>query len=89
MRIRPYHWSAVGSIASAFIAIYCFLWIFSAASLASEFCKNEFSLFAASFRCRQVHFAVILAVMFAGLCLYLGRVTVRFAGRRPGSELKK
>ena len=60
-----------GSVLSALASIYCFLWIFSAASLASGFCGSDFSLFAEHLRCRQVHFAMILTGLFAVLCVYL------------------
>ena len=71
----------IGSILCGLASVYCFLWIFSAASLASGFCGNSFSLFAEHLRCRQVHFAMILTVLFLLLCMYLGwraaRVTQR------------
>ena len=68
-RWRP--WLIAGSVLSALASIYCLLWIFSAASLASGFCGSEFSLFAEHMRCRQVHFAMILSGLFAVLCVYL------------------
>jgi len=52
-------------------SLYCFLWIFSAAILASGFCGFDFSLFAEYLRCRQVHFAMILSALFGLLCVYL------------------
>jgi hypothetical protein len=79
---RP--WLMVGSALSALAAVYCFLWIFSAASLASGFCNGEFSLFAEAFRCRQVHVAMILTALFALLCAYLGWRAIRASrGRTP------
>ena len=69
-----------GSVLCGLGAVYCFLWIFSAASLASGFCGNSFSLFAEHLRCRQVHFAMILTALFALLCVYLGWRAAR-AGR--------
>jgi hypothetical protein len=69
-----------GSLLSALASLYCFLWIFSAASLASGFCGSNFSLSAEHLRCRQVHFAMILAALFAVLCVYLGWRAAR-AGR--------
>jgi len=72
MRVRSRPWFIAGSVLAALASFYCFLWIFSAASLASGFCGNGFSLFAEHLRCRQVHFAMILTVLFALLCGYLG-----------------
>jgi len=54
-------------------SLYCLLWIFSAASLAAVSCDSNFSLFAEHFRCRQVHIAAILMVLFLLLGCYLGR----------------
>ena len=79
---RP--WFIAGSILSALASLYCFLWIFSAASLASGFCGSEFSLFAEHLRCRQVHFAMILTGLFALLCVYLGWRAAR-AGHRSAA----
>ena len=74
----------IGSVLCELGAIYCFLWIFSAASLASGFCGNSFSLFAEHLRCRQVHFAIILTVLFLLLCVFLGWRATR-AGHRPAA----
>jgi hypothetical protein len=71
MRAKSRPWLIAGSVLSALASIYCFLWVFSAASLASGFCGSEFSLFAEHMRCRQVHFAMILSGLFAVLCVYL------------------
>jgi hypothetical protein len=60
------------------------MWIFSAASLASGFCGNSFSLFAEHLRCRQAHFAMIFTVLFLLLCAYLGWRAAR-AGHRPAA----
>lgn len=65
-------WLIAGSILCALASLYCFLWIFSAASLASGYCAGKFSLFAEALRCRQVHFAMILTGAFALFCVYLG-----------------
>jgi len=73
----------VGSILSALGSFYCFLWIFSAASLASGYCKGEFSLFAEALRCKQVHIAMILTVLFAALCVYFSWKAVRASQRSP------
>jgi hypothetical protein len=73
-----------GSVICGLGAIYCFLWIFSAASLASGFCGNSFSLFAEHLRCRQVHFAMILTVLFLLLCVFLGWRAAR-ASHRPAA----
>lgn len=73
-----------GSVLSALGASYCFLWIFSAASLAQSFCGNSFSLFAEHLRCRQVHFAMILTGLLLLLCVYLGWRAAR-AGHRPAA----
>ncbi|HDZ48220.1 hypothetical protein LCGC14_0209760 [marine sediment metagenome] len=72
MKARSRPWFIAGSILSALASLYCFLWIFSAASLASGFCGSDFSLFAEHLRCRQVHFAMILTALFGLLCVYLG-----------------
>ncbi len=72
------------SILCGLASAYCFLWIFSAASLASGFCGNSFSLFAEHLRCRQAHFAMILTVLFLLLCVYLGRRAAR-TGHRPAA----
>jgi hypothetical protein len=79
---RP--WLVAGSVLSGLASAYCFLWIFSAASLASGFCGNQFSLFAEHLRCRQVHFAMILTALFGALCLYLGWRAAR-AGNTPAA----
>ena len=73
-----------GSVLCGLAAVYCFLWIFSAASLASGFCRNGFSLFAEHLRCRQVHFAMILTVLFSLLCVFLDWRAAR-AGHRPAA----
>jgi hypothetical protein len=80
MKVKSRPWLIAGSVLSALASLYCFLWISSAASLASEYCNGEFSLFAESFRCRQVHFAMILALLFAALCIYFSWRAAR-AGR--------
>lgn len=41
------------------VSLWSLLWFFSSSSLASGFCKNEFSLFHESFRCRQPYIAII------------------------------
>ncbi len=71
------------AVLSGLCSAYCFMWIFSAASLASGACPT-FSLFAEHMRCRQVHFAMILTVFFLLLCVYLGVRAVR-AGKRPAA----
>ena len=73
-----------GSVLCGLGALYCFLWIFSAASLASGFCVNGFSLFAEHLRCRQVHFAMILTVFFLLLCVFLCWRAAR-ASHRPAA----
>lgn len=78
-KARP--WLIAGSLLSGLASAYCFLWILSAASLASGFCEGKFSLFAGHLRCRQVHFALILTVLFALLSTYLGWRAAR-AGRK-------
>ncbi len=40
-------------------SIWCLMWIFSSASLASEFCLNQFNLFHEDFRCKQPYIASI------------------------------
>lgn len=72
MKVRSRRWLMAGSIFSALAALYCFMWIFSAASLASGFCQDGFSLVAEFPRCRQVHLAMILTGLFGALCVYLG-----------------
>jgi len=79
---RP--WLIAGSLISGLASAYCFLWIFSAASLASGFCGSQFSLFSEHLRCRQVHFAMILTALFALPCVYLGWRAAR-AGRGPAA----
>ena len=81
MRIRSHHWLIAGSIVAALGSLYFFLSIFAAASLASGYCKGEFSLFAEAFRCRQVHYAMILTALFAALCVYLGWKAARASQR--------
>jgi predicted signal transduction protein with EAL and GGDEF domain len=80
MICKSRNWSLFFSIISAIAAIYCLMWIISASSLASEYCKGGFSLFADALRCRQVDFAVILAIIFFIFFLYFGWRLVR-AGR--------
>ena len=43
-------------------ACFFLLWIFSSASLASEYCKSNFSLFHEQFRCRQPNIAFVLCL---------------------------
>ena len=71
----------VGAAISLFACLYCALWILSAASLASGYCSNRFSLFAEEFRCRQAHIAMLLTLGFGVGSAYLGWRAVR-AGRR-------
>ena len=66
---------------SGLTSLYCLLWIISSASLASGYCHNNFSLFAAEFRCRQPQIAMILTAIFGALCVYLFWRGAR-AGRR-------
>ena len=63
-------WLWVGAAMSFVACTYCALWILSAASLASGYCGNEFSLFADEFRCRQVHVAILLTLGFGVLFSY-------------------
>lgn len=77
-----------GAILSALASLYCFLWILSAVSLASDFCGGRFSLFAEHLRCRQVHFAIILAAVFALTCVYLVYVAAR-AKRRSTDKISE
>jgi hypothetical protein len=54
-------------------AVYCILWIFSSASLASGFCENHFSIFHKEFRCRQPYIALFLSLIFlAGTIIFSG-----------------
>ena len=78
-------WLIAGSLLSGLVSAYCFLWIFSAASLASGFCEGNFSLLAEHLRCRQVHFALILTVLFALLSTYLGW-RAACAGRKAAAK---
>jgi hypothetical protein len=71
MRNPSRRWLVFGAVACALASIYGVLWTFSAASLASGFCGFEFSLFAEHLRCRQVHYAMILAGTSAVLCAFL------------------
>ena len=55
-------------------AIWFVLWVFSSASLASQFCENNFSLFHGEFRCRQPHLGLIgslISIVAGGLCVWL------------------
>lgn len=63
-------WWAAGSLLFALTSLYCLGWVFSAASLASGYCGNNFSLFAEALRCRQVHFAMLLTIAFGLACMY-------------------
>ena len=71
----------LGAALSLLACLYCALWILSAASLASGYCGNRFSLFAEEFRCRQVHIAMLLTLGFGVISGYLGWRAVR-VGRR-------
>ena len=84
MTVNARPWFVAGSVICALASVYCFLWIFSAASLASQFCRYEFSLFAEHMRCRQVHIAMILSGLFAALCAYLFWRAVR-SGHGPAA----
>lgn len=56
------------------LTIWCVLWIFSSASLASQFCQSDFSLFHTEFRCRQPYLGLIggvVSILVAGLCAWL------------------
>jgi hypothetical protein len=52
------------SIVFIFSSLWCLMWIFSSFSLASEYCKNSFSLFNTVFRCKQPLIAFILFILF-------------------------
>jgi hypothetical protein len=59
------------------VSIWCLLWLFSSASLASGFCHNNFSLFHEHFRCRQPYLAIIFCVVFGLISLILFVVGLR------------
>jgi len=70
MIIKKTHYDAVKNMMKTFIyfmfgiitflaSIWCLMWIFSSASLASGFCQNQFNLFHEYFRCRQPYIASI------------------------------
>lgn len=84
MTVSSRPWFVAGSVLCALASLFCVLWIFSAASLASGSCGNGFSLFAEHMRCRQVHIAMILSGLFAVLCAYLFWRAVRSA-RAPAA----
>ncbi len=48
------------ALLSSLAAVYCFLWILSAASLAPAQCYGDFALFHTELRCRQPYIAMIL-----------------------------
>ena len=48
------------AVLSLLAAVYCFLWILSAASLAPAQCYGDFALFHTELRCRQPYIAMIL-----------------------------
>jgi hypothetical protein len=54
---------ALGVIA-LLVSMWGFLWMISSASLASGYCKGDFSLFHEAFRCRQPYLAMILFGVF-------------------------
>lgn len=83
MRTGQRPWLIAAAVLSALASMYCALWILSAASLASGYCGSNFSLFAEEGRCRQVHIAMILAVVFAVLCVCLGRKARQRVGTTP------
>jgi len=70
MASRSHVWLWVSAAISFVACIYCALWILSAASLASGYCGDGFSLFAETFRCRQVHIALLLTLGFGVLFSY-------------------
>jgi hypothetical protein len=74
-------WFWLSAAVSLLACLYCALWILSAASLASGYCGDRFSLFAEEFRCRQVHIAMLLTLGFGVISGYLGWRAVR-ADRR-------
>lgn len=67
-------------ILSLVASIWEALWIFSSASLASDFCKSNFGLFHENFRCRQPYPVIIAALIFMSIflgCAYLSVRTLR------------
>lgn len=67
----------VAGVLSGLAALYCVLWMIGSASLACTACDCHYSLFAATFRCRQPPLAGLLAIVFAGLAIWAGRVAWR------------
>lgn len=49
----------LASVVLLLVSLWFLMWIFSSASLASGYCKNDFSLFHEEFRCRQPYIALI------------------------------
>jgi hypothetical protein len=73
--------SVVAAVALVLAGLYCVLWIYSSASLACMACNCSYSLFAASFRCRQPYIAMILAAVLFALAL----VAARFGRNRSNA----
>lgn len=56
------------------LAMWCALWVLSSASLASQFCQSDFSLFHREFRCRQPYLGLIggiVSFLAGGVCIWL------------------
>ena len=83
MASRSQVWYWLGAAVSLLACLYCALWVLSAASLASGYCGERFSLFAEDFRCRQAHIAMLLTLGFGVVSGYLGWRAVR--ARRRGA----
>ncbi|MGV3740772.1 MAG: hypothetical protein ACO1NO_00500 [Burkholderiaceae bacterium] len=60
------------ALLSLIAAVYCFLWIFSATSLAPAACYGDFALFHTELRCREPYIAMILCAACSAAVVLLG-----------------
>ncbi|GLX76661.1 hypothetical protein tinsulaeT_00010 [Thalassotalea insulae] len=65
-------------------ALWCLMWVFSSASLASGYCESNFSLFHEEFRCKQPYIASILflvSIVNCGVLFLLGFKNYKLGGK--------
>ena len=74
----------VFSLLFCFAALWCLMWVFSSASLASGYCESNFSLFHEEFRCKQPYIASILflaSIVNCGVLFILGFKNFKLGGK--------
>jgi hypothetical protein len=81
----PAWFFVTASVVSMLACIWFALWFITAASLASGYCGDTFSLFASEFRCRQPHLAMVGASVTFGLTLLFAIRSWRAAHARAAA----